>query len=345
MNTIRMIAIALPMTLLLACGGGGSGGNTASVSPATTPPTTMPPPTGGGGGGPTMPTGPQALPSALIADVATARSRISGSSAPTTTMPTEIQAAFQMEAMDADTLITSDAFVTNATSPSGTDMSTENNITLDDFTFSSSLANIRMEIADRFNLEGVSSQYSPVMDHQGVMLAQYQAAGRTDGNDVLEYKSYGGWLANSAFSVDMLTIDHGSREDSILIGISYGDATGSKPGGNLVQYRGIMAGINKNDGDVVQGTMTIDVAVPVNAINIAFNDIVNINDGSTVLEMQWNGLSISTAGTFSATTATLHSGVSIDADIEGTFYGTGHTEVGGTFNRNNIIGAFGGTRR
>ena len=35
MNTIRMIAIALPMTLLLACGGGGGGGGTAAAP--TTP--------------------------------------------------------------------------------------------------------------------------------------------------------------------------------------------------------------------------------------------------------------------------------------------------------------------
>ena len=44
MNTIRMMAIALPMALLMACGGGGGGG-TASVSP-TIPPTTIPPTTG-----------------------------------------------------------------------------------------------------------------------------------------------------------------------------------------------------------------------------------------------------------------------------------------------------------
>ena len=58
-----MIAIALPMALLLACGGGGGGGSTAA---APTTPTNPNPP--GDGGGPNMPTGPQALPTALIAD-------------------------------------------------------------------------------------------------------------------------------------------------------------------------------------------------------------------------------------------------------------------------------------
>ena len=36
MNTIRMMAIALPMTLLLAYGGGGGGGGVAAVNPLTT---------------------------------------------------------------------------------------------------------------------------------------------------------------------------------------------------------------------------------------------------------------------------------------------------------------------
>lgn len=40
-------------------------------------------------------------------------------------------------------------------------------------------------------------------------------------------EDYGGWLTNSAFGVDMPTMDCGSREDSMLIGISRGDATGS----------------------------------------------------------------------------------------------------------------------
>ena len=38
MNTIRLIAIALPMTLLLACGGGGGGGTAAAPTIPNTPP-------------------------------------------------------------------------------------------------------------------------------------------------------------------------------------------------------------------------------------------------------------------------------------------------------------------
>ena len=333
MNIFRLTTTILSLTLLVACGGGGS--NTTTRTPTVmTPPTT--------GGQPTMPTGPQDLPNALVTNVEAARGFVNAlgenartqSTPPTITMPTEIQAAFQMEAMDADTLVNSDAFVRNMSFSNGANISAGGNIALDDFTFRSSLENIRMEIADRFNLEGVSSQYTPVMDHRGVMLAQYQAAGRTDDNDVLEYQSYGGWLTNSAFSVDVLTIDHGSREDSILIGISYGDATGSRPTAT-VSYAGAIVGIHKNDGGIYHGLLSIDVSTFSNTASISFTGIVNINDGNELDEMLW-GIPIATDGTFTSTTG---------GDIDGAFYGTGHTEVGGTFNRNGIIGAFGGTRQ
>ncbi len=62
MNTIRLIAIALPMTLLLACGGGGGGSAAAPTTPNT-------------------PT-PQTLPDALITDAEAARNRITDPTAP-----------------------------------------------------------------------------------------------------------------------------------------------------------------------------------------------------------------------------------------------------------------------
>ncbi|MCY4038882.1 MAG: hypothetical protein OXF09_05440, partial [Hyphomicrobiales bacterium] len=152
--------------------------------------------------------------------------------------------------------------------------------------------------------------------------------------DVLEYQSYGGWLTNSAFSVDMLTIDYGSREDSILVGLSYGDNTGSRPT-VTASYNGAMIGINKNDGGVVQGGVTIDVSVTSNSANISFDGIVNINNGNTVGQMLWS-VPINTDGTFSSTTG---------GDIDGAFFGANHVEVGGTFNRDRIIGSFGARKQ
>lgn len=335
-----MIAIALPMTLLLACGGGGGGGTVAVGTPTTmtpndpnTPPTTNDPNT------PPIMVRLEDLPTALITNPATARSRVTGSAQPSTSLDSsQIQNMFRSRATGMDGLVTSDAYVISPAMPSGMDTSS-NSINLDGTTFTTSLNNVATDIGNRFGLIGVRSEYSLVMVHQGATLAQHRAAGRNDDSDVFEYLSYGGWFANSAFSVDMLTINDDSNESSALIGVSYGDATGSRPtryqSGVLGIWNGVIAGINKNDGDIIQGGFQIEVDIASSMANINFINIVNITDGNTLQDMLWS-VSIATEGTFSSTTG---------GDIDGTFYGTEHTEVGGTFNRDNIIGAFGGTRR
>ena len=331
MNTLRLIAIALPVMLLMACGGGGSGGGT--VAAPTTPPTMM------------MPDMPdpvmlEDLPTALIANPATARGHINGSTAPSSTLTsTQIQSNFRSRATNnGDNVTTSDAHVVTPTTPSGSDMS-GSSINLAGTTFTASLNNIATDIGGRFGLTGVSSEYSSVMEHRGVTLAQYRGAGRESDNDVLEYLSYGGWLTNSAFSVDMLTINDGSNESSLLIGVSYGDATGSRPTGtNSINWQGLVIGMHKTGG-VIQGDAMITVENPSsNTIRlIEFANIVNLNDGTEVRDMNWVNVSIGTDGTFSRNTT--------NTNINGAFFGTDHAEVGGTFNRNGIIGAFGGTKQ
>ena len=344
MNTIRMIAITLPMTLLLACGGGGGASSTA-VAPTTTPPTNMPgtdDPMTPGTGDPNMP--PMVvefedLPTALI-DATTARSRVTGSTSPTTNLDsTQIQSMFRSRATNGDRVTTSDTYVVTPTTPSGMDMS-GSSINLDGATFTASLSNIATDIGDRFELLGVRSEYSSVMVHERATLAQHRAAGRNDDSDVFEYLSYGGWFVNSAFSVDMLTINDGSNESSLLVGISYGDATGSRPTARgTFNWGGSLVGVNKSSGDIIQGRLDMEVVIAGNLsprANLNFENIVNITNGSSLPNIHWQHLFIATNGTFSSTTG---------GDINGTFYGANQAEVGGTINRDGIIGAFGGTRQ
>ena len=333
MNTIRMIAIALPMTLLTACGSGGDGG-VAAVAPMTPDPST------GGGGGPTEPTGLQALPFDLIRDVGAARTRADdgqGNTEESNLTPMQIQNTFAMRAMDANKLVASDAYVVSSTTPNGADVSSNGGVTIDEDTIRVSLAEIQIGVANIFNLTGFNSQSSSVMVDQGVELAQYRAAGRTNDNEVLEYRTYGGWLTESAFSVDMLTINDGSNESSLLVGVSYGEESDSRPtGSGSITWTGPMIGMYKTGG-IVQGHTSIRITdTSSNTISlIEFTNNVSITDGTGVEAMSWNNVPIAANGTFSSTT---------EGDIDGTFYGTTHMEVGGTFNRNNIIGAFGATR-
>lgn len=325
MSPLRLTAIAFSLTLLVACGGGGGGG--AAAAP-TTPPTNMP---GTGAAG------PHALPTALITDLSAVRGHINGSTIPPTTLTSStIQETFQDRAMDAGRLIASDALFVTPSMPQGANASSRS-ITIGDITFRASLEDIRMGMANRFGLTRFNSRYEPVMMHQGVTLAQYLAAGRIDENENFEYLSYGGWFTESAFSVDMLTVDAfaGDGRFSIFVGLSYGEESGSNPSGsNSAAWNGVMVGITSNPNHVVQGIAEIEIDDLSNpGVDIEFNKIRNLNTGAIVTNMGWANLTL-TDGNFS------HQD-SLSGSIEGTFYGSTHNEVGGTFNRNSIIGAFG----
>ena len=309
--------------LLMACGGGGGGGGTAA---APTPST--------GGGGPTE---PQALPTALITDPSATRNFLGNATAPTTTA-IQAQQTFQSRITSANTLIASDGWAISSTTPGGATVSTNGNVIINGNTHRVTLAEIQMGVEDRFDLTRFNSIYAPVMVHRGVTSAEYRAAGR-NGSDVFEYQSYGGWFTNSAFSVDILTINGGTDdESSLLVGISYGNATGSRPTGtNAATWEGVVVGMNRSNGNVIQGNAEVGISdFTANTINsIAFTGMVNLGNGNGISSMQWLNVPIASNGTFSSTTG---------GDIDGAFFGSGHTEISGTFNRGGYIGAFGGTR-
>ena len=323
-----MIAVALPVMLLLACGGGGSGGTTATRMPTTD----------NGGGG--QPTGPQALPTALISDVDGARNLVPGATAPPTTLTSaQIQQTFRMRAMNANTLTVSDVYSTHITGVRDIPVTCSgrscNDITFAGIILGISLDNIATDIGNRFELTRVNSNYSPVMVHRDITLSQYRAAGRDSDNAVFEYLSYGGWLTESAFSVDALS--RGSPDRFyLLVGNSYGVGSNSRPTvSGAVEWQGVMVGVNKSSGDPFQGNTAIQGNFDNSPnINIIFSNIRNLRTGTQSV-MVWGDVAVETDGTFSSTTG---------GDIDGSFYGTGHEEVGGTFNRDGIIGAFGARR-
>ena len=319
--------IVFSLAMLVACGGGG-GGSAAAPS------------TGGDGV-------EQDLPAALVTDASVARNLIGGARTPTTALTsTQIQDIFRTRAMSSDTLIASDVSLTAAgTQAADTSVTCTagscGSIPVDDVTFTISLDDIGIDTGDRFELTRVVSEYTPVMVNTGVTLAQYRATGRNDDGDVFEYLSYGGWLAESAFSVDMLTINGGSNE-SLLVGFSYGDASGSRPQvteiNRRARWNGSVVGVHKSSGDVIQGHANIYIKdIDTAHIDvIGFINLRNLTSGAKLVAMRWKDVPIAEDGTFTNTTG---------GNIDGTFYGAGHTEVGGTFNRRNIIGAFGATRR
>ena len=69
-------------------------------------------------------------------------------------------------------------------------------------------------------------------------------------------------------------------------------------------------------------------------VDVAFTKIYNLDDRSALADMNWTGIAV-TGGAFAATSA---------GTIEGRFYGPDHEEVGGVFERNEVLGAFGAAR-
>ena len=317
MNIFRITAITLPMTLLLACGGGSG--------------------SAGGGGGIT----PEPLPSLPITNTQRAINLVGGSEVTPTMTSMEIGRAVQMIADAADTLIFSDifeisgtrldrrtvtcnGFVCNGTITDGTN-TYDVTISLNDF---GDTPEINGE-----ELVGYNGRSSLVMTDRGVTLGQGRAAGRLGGVS-FQYRNYGGWLNNSVFAVEVETATNGIDTINWLASYSFGDASGTRPTATA-SWNGVMVGANA-DGHVIHGDMaaSFDINNPNEIRVLEFSRIKNFDTGGDISRIRWPTIPLTDSGTFK----------SANGDIEGTFYGTNHEEMGGIFNRNNIIGAFGGTK-
>ena len=159
----------------------------------------------------------------------------------------------------------------------------------------------------------------------GVQLYGFQVPLPIEGFGTFTASGYGGWLSESAF----ITFNGDVEGDFVAFGMSSGEATGFNPpvtGG--ATWIGAMAGVDYGrSSEDVTGTTTLNIDDLTNPdIDIAFT---GISGGRA--DMHWSNLSV-IDGTFD--------GVS----IEGQFYGPNAENVGGIFDRNSIIGAFGAQR-
>ena len=176
------------------------------------------------------------------------------------------------------------------------------------------------------------------MIHEGVTLVQGRSAGRFDGRRY-EFLNYAGWLANSAFAFQWeLATLQGSSVDNIswLTTYSLGVATGTKPSGSgEAIYLGAMVGLDVEGATIVQGSANLVVDLDASNINVTLSQIKNLETGNDVANMVWSGIPLN-SGAFNSNT---------NGSIQGNFYGDRHEEVGGIFDKDDILGAFGATRQ
>ena len=330
MNMIRMMTIAIPMTLLLACGGGG--GNAATTSPAETSETRYP-------------NEPVFLPGYAITDFTRARN-VATNAGPANMSKTQIVSILRTRAATANTFEfsgfsetpNSDIACANTSRScssyvSGTDYLTFSLADIDDL----SLVNDTL-------LTGFDSQSQAVMttNNGRVTMIQSQSAGRHRNGAGLSFQTYGGWLTDSVFGVELLRVTEGATPTDRFASFSFGKASGSNPTELMGSWYGVMVGTDTTTGHIVQGNATISLTGggAVNNGNISFGSITNLDTGASVdsvsARFRW------TDGVFDSSGITNIPGTPGLTMLEGSFYGDTNKEVGGIFRTtNNILGAFG----
>ena len=164
--------------------------------------------------------------------------------------------------------------------------------------------------------------------------------------------SYEGWMRYSTFGVQINIITHGFLEvgpdrqvltdERYAVGTSIGQASDTNPVAGNATWEGVMVGGRIGEtseiGDPVRGDATLTYDFTNTDLDVAFTNIRSLRDveiPATYPNMTWQNLQVRN-GRFG--------GGFDDPTIEGRFYGPDHEEVGGIFQRNRIVGAFGGQR-
>ena len=195
------------------------------------------------------------------------------------------------------------------------------------------------------NLERFDSESLVVMEDNGATIIHGGAAGRlTDpagvGEDIIfRFVGYGGWLDGSICGIEGYRTENSTSVVRHLFSYSFGNDSGTNPTGTgSATWNGVMIGATSNPDHVIQGDAQVeilDISLSSNFVDVTFSNIRNLHTRATIDTFGWANLSIMNGG-FSTS--------SQDGSIEGTFYGMTHDEVGGIFERNDIVGAFGAAK-
>ena len=354
MNTIRMIAIALPMMLLMACGGGG-GSNTTAVAPTPIPPT-PPPPTSDPN---TPPTGSGEVINPLTGlanvNVESANSptiqaveRITGA----TNARIFVSAAYQegnLDKIDSACSATTCGITIPETigddpmgnSPQGNEILP---FKITNPHLSLFLLNTTTSTIDEPNAV-LNADSSIFMVTEGISVGDITFARGDATPDFvdpnflhLEFRTFAGWIDESIF-FGTTQIEIGETTPVYrFISHAAGVPTGSDPSSTgSATWEGAVVASIKADRTFILGDAEITVNFMDSNVDLMFDDWRGLDNQavSGMSAITYNDLALS-SGSFTG---------SGNEQVQGRFYGTAHTEVGGFFNTETVTGAFGGTRQ
>ena len=186
------------------------------------------------------------------------------------------------------------------------------------------------------------ADYEPVMTDRGVSLAQGTARFSDQVEDYEiegEELGYGGWMDYSGFGVEWASFSIDDIPVDAVLSYSVGQATGTNPVSGTASWTGVMVGADVSAlttrGHVVQGDAEITVDFSNRNVDVAFTNIYDLDAEASHSDIEWSDIPMAN-GAFDAG--------SDGNSIEGRFHGPAHEEVGGIFERNLILGAFGARR-
>ena len=187
-----------------------------------------------------------------------------------------------------------------------------------------------------------SLDYQAVASHRGASLAEGRGETSIAGTSI-DFNVYGGWLQHSFFVINTGRIAEGLLKGTpIIYGYSVGDAPNTNPAAvdGSGTWRGVMVGADVSQtatrGNLIQGDAEITIADFADPqVDVAFTQIFDLETETQRSDMNWSGIQVTAGGFASGTDGN---------SIEGRFYGSNHEEVGGIFERDQVLGAFGGSR-
>lgn len=196
-----------------------------------------------------------------------------------------------------------------------------------------------LQNADTSDIEDLRQQVNISGERRGVTVYGGSVSFALGEDSSVDAEAYGGWMVHNYFLAAWGTYrDPTIPSAEVGVGLSVGNATGTHPDADAT-YNGLMLGVvtaeGSTQGNDVEGDATFDfrMASPGDArMDVSFTNITNRETSGTLSDIVWNAIQVQADGTFKT------------GNIHGIFYGSAHEEVGGTFNRDGVAGAFGASR-
>lgn len=186
------------------------------------------------------------------------------------------------------------------------------------------------------DLDSWGETFEAVMTHNGLPVFQsVQESEQADGGS-LRIDAYGAWMDDGVFWLQSHRVRDAERQTTAYeaYGTTLGNATGERlMSSGTAMWTGIMVGGSAAASEAYHGNAEITVNFADADVDVAFTNIHELRTGAAQNDIMFNDVPLTPDG--------FASGARPGNRIAATFYGADHAEVGGTFEHDDVFGAFG----